>query len=143
MIAKALQNDQGVILLGQTNNCVKQVAESLHRNRICSRDDMTLLVSPMYLSAHKREYDPSYSRTEIGHRYTPVVLSTLSMAKRLQGKDLQEFRNAAGNFQERSTAVVDEGGRISLCSFAELLPALGTVKRLVVGGDREQGGPFS
>ena len=65
------------------------------------------------------------------------------MAKRLQGKDLQEFRNAAGNFQERSTAIVDEGGRISECSFAELLPALGTIKRLVVFGDREQGGPFS
>ena len=134
MVTKLLLNGEGVVVLGQTNNCVKEVAQSLLRNSGCPKDVLTLLVSSQYWSTHNNEYDSSYTSSEIDNRYTPVLLCTLSMAKRVKPDDLQKFRvkDDNGRFEFRSTVIVDEANRIGECSFAEVLPLLGPFKRLSI-----------
>ena len=45
---KAIRNQKGVLVMGQTNICVKQVAESRLRNGICSKDAITWLITIEY-----------------------------------------------------------------------------------------------
>ena len=143
IIAQTLINGGGVLVLGQTNSSVKQVCESLLKNNICGKDQMTLLVSKEYYNKRKTEYDMRYTRHNVKERQTPVLLSTLSKAKQLQGPNLVHFRDRTSHFRKRDLAVVDEGGRISTCSFAEVLPVFDNFTRLVVCGDPNQGDPFS
>ena len=142
VVLKALHNNKGVLVMCETNNAVKQVADSLLKNYACSARDMTLLVSREYYNAHVDEYDVAHACTRIGERYSRVLLCTLSKAKHLQSDALVKFRGC-NSFQYRDTAIIDEAGRVSCCCFSQVLPVLDNFKRLFVVGDPKQGAPYS
>ena len=143
MVGKLLENGKGVLVLSETNYAIKQVCESLLKNKICTRKQITLLVSKEFYEGKEEEYDSEYTRVKLKNRYTPVLLMTLSKAKLIRDLAVQHFRDADGNFQYRDAALIDESGRITEISIEEVLPVLDKFKRMAVFGDPKQGTPFS
>lgn len=142
VVAKALCNDKGILVMCETNNAVKQVCDTLLANRVCSSRMLTLLVSKEYYDENLYDYEAGIAQTKLRERYSRVLLCTLSKAKHVKSEELIKFRTTR-SFEYRDTAIIDEGGRVSCCCFSQVLPLLDHFKRLVVSGDPKQGGPFS
>ena len=83
IVAKALSNAKGVLVLGQTNFSVKQVFDSLMKNNICTDEEMAVIVVKDHFKEHKGEYSLHYSRHSPARAYKQVLLCTLSKAKRI------------------------------------------------------------
>ena len=99
VICKLLENGKGVLVLGETNYAVKQVCDSLLKNRICDKSQITLLISKEFYEGRQDEYDRAYTRVKLKNRYTPVLLMTLSKVKLLRDLAVLNFRDVHSNFQ--------------------------------------------
>ena len=142
MVARGLASGKGVLVIGETNSSVKQVYYSLQKNNICYDDRMTLIVTKEHFNEHKSDYDVYYKHNP-SRSHKQVLLCTLSKAKQLPLHMLMQYQDTSGEFLSRDMAILDEGARVSSFCFSEVLPLFDEVKRLVVCGDRRQGGPFS
>ena len=143
IVWKLLVNGKGVLVLAETNYANKQVCECLLQNKICTKRQLTLIVSKEFHEGKEEEYDRAYTRQKVKNRYTPVLIMTLSKLKLMKDTSVMSFRDEKGQFQSRDAVLVDEAGRITDSSYVEALPVLDEFKRMAVFGDPMQGSPHS